>query len=1375
MTKYLLFLVVCLRFFSSYANDLCANAIELNASANCSYTNSTFAGATFSGSVPNCTNYASQDVWFKFTATDAMMSITLNAVTGLNHGFEVIQGGCNGTVLHCVNGFFSNNAEQLTDNNFVVGQEYYIRVFNASATVSTDNFGICIRNYPSPVNNTCSTATNLPVNTNLVYTNGTFNGATKNGDLPICTNYASQDVWYKFTATHPMMSITLNDVVSLNHGFELIQGGCNGTVLQCVNSTTFNNPEHYLNNNFVIGQEYYVRVFNASGTLSTSTFGISIRNYPTPANNLCTNAQEITPTATCTYVNGTFSGSTLNGNIPACAPNSTQDVWFKFTATDSTMQIALDEVAYLNHGFEIIKGDCQNTPIQCVNNTPAYNIESYHANIFVPGQIYYIRVFNAGTTVSTSPFGICVKRYPSPINNLCQNATTLFPNPTCTYTTGTFSGAMKNGGTPSCAPNASQDVWYKFTATDKTMGISLSEVQGLNHGFEIIQGGCNGTVLQCVNNVPAYNSESYINNNFSVGQEYYIRVFNVAAPLSSSTFGICIRNFRSPVNDLCENATTITPATSCTTLIGTFSGALSQNGPSSCGLSASQDVWYKFIATDKTLGITLSEVQGLNHGFEIITGGCNGNVWQCVNNTPSYNSENYFYNNFTIGQEYYIRVFNAAEFLSQSSFNICIQRFPSPINDLCADARELTPYTTCNETYGFFSGSMLEDNAPSCAAQAVQDIWYKFKATTTTMSVQLFAVTGMNHAFQLFDGGCGGASLGCINQNGSGGQEMSTFTNLVVGQMYYIRVLNASNTLSYGNFMICVTGTHPSECTPSLLLTATATAICLGESVTFTATQTHGGTIPIYQWKINGANVGTNSTTYTSSTLSNGAIVSCTVTSNAPCASNAQVTSNTITMQVSNSTTPTFDQIPTVCYGSSINLPNTSINGVNGTWSPAANNTATTTYTFTPFNGQCSRPTTMTIVVSAEVAPTFTQVAPICSGGTFLLPTTSNNGINGTWSPAINNNITTTYTFTPNTAGQCVSTVRMTVTVNNQVSPTFTQVGSICAGGTFTLPTTSSNGINGTWSPAINTHATTTYTFTPASGQCANTTTMTVNVNNASTVPTFTQVSPICPGQQFTLPSTSTNGVNGTWSPALNNTATTTYTFTPNMDQCATTTTMTVSVSTARTTPQFAQVPEICFGQSFALPSTSINGVNGTWSPALNNNTTTTYTFTPSGNQCAETVDMTIVVKTVNTAITQTGNTITADAVGASYQWINCFDNQPINNATTAVFTATENGTYAVLVTQNGCTKPSNCVTINTLSISEALINLWNIYPNPALKQLFIEVDAICTISIIDVTGKTIQIENLINGKNVIDINHLTDGLYIIHSSNGKIDKFIKR
>src|SRR4029434_1852362 len=97
----------------------------------------------------------------------------------------------------------------------------------------------------------------------------------------------------------------------------------------------------------------------------------------------------------------------------------------------------------------------------------------------------------------------------------------------------------------------------------------------------------------------------------------------------------------------------------------------------------------------------------------------------------------------------------------------------------------------------------------------------------------------------------------------------------------------------------------------------------------------------------------------------------------------------------------------------------------------------------------------LTITVNTSVTPTFNAVAPICSGGTLApLPTTSLNGITGTWSPALNNTATTTYTFTP-TVGQCATTASLAITVNQILSPTINCGVSTTSSVTFTWSTVS--------------------------------------------------------------------------------------------------------------------------------------------------------------------------------------------------------------------------------------------------------------------------------------------------------------------------------
>ena len=81
-------------------------------------------------------------------------------------------------------------------------------------------------------------------------------------------------------------------------------------------------------------------------------------------------------------------------------------------------------------------------------------------------------------------------------------------------------------------------------------------------------------------------------------------------------------------------------------------------------------------------------------------------------------------------------------------------------------------------------------------------------------------------------------------------------------------------------------------------------SICVGEGVTFSATPTFGGTDPVYQWKVNGFAVGTDSDTYSTSSLTDGDAVSVEMSSSHTCVIGSPVTSNAITMRVSPLLTP---------------------------------------------------------------------------------------------------------------------------------------------------------------------------------------------------------------------------------------------------------------------------------------------------------------------------------------------------------------------------------------------------------------------------------------------------------------------------------------
>jgi gliding motility-associated-like protein len=231
-------------------------------------------------------------------------------------------------------------------------------------------------------------------------------------------------------------------------------------------------------------------------------------------------------------------------------------------------------------------------------------------------------------------------------------------------------------------------------------------------------------------------------------------------------------------------------------------------------------------------------------------------------------------------------------------------------------------------------------------------------------------------------------------------------------------------------------------------------------------------------------------------------------------------------------------------------------------------------------NGGCEDTISVQVVVYDSVVPAFNQAPDFCQDAVIgNLPTNATNNLPGTatpvsgiWTPAINNQQTTVYTFMP-TPGSCATNTNMTITIIPNIVPQFTQLGPFCIDTPLDpLPTTSLDDITGTWTPAINNQDTTTYTFTPTPGECAYPTTMTINIWPL-VLPTFNQVAAICQDDNLNpLPTMSIptilGPITGAWSPAMNNQLTTTYTFMPDPNQCALENTMTIQVW-ARPLPTF--------------------------------------------------------------------------------------------------------------------------------------------------------------------------------------------------------------
>ena len=299
----------------------------------------------------------------------------------------------------------------------------------------------------------------------------------------------------------------------------------------------------------------------------------------------------------------------------------------------------------------------------------------------------------------------------------------------------------------------------------------------------------------------------------------------------------------------------------------------------------------------------------------------------------------------------------------------------------------------------------------------------------------------------------------------------------------------------------------------SVSIIASANPVCSGTGVTYTATPTNGGTSPTYQWKVNGTDEGTNSSTY-SYDPANGDVITCvlTVGTGVTCSTGSPATSNSITETV-NTNNPLSVSIGAsanpVCSGTGVTYTATPTNGgtsptyqweVNGT----NEGTNSSTYSYDPANGDV-----------------ITCLSPVGTGVTC-----------STGSPATSNSITET------------------VNTNNPLSVNIgASANPVCSGTGVTYTATPTNGgtsptyqwkVNGT-DEGTNSS---TYSYDPANGDVitcvltvgtgvtcstgspatSNSITETVNTNNPLSVNIGASANPVCSGTGVTYTATPTNG-----------------------------------------------------------------------------------------------------------------------------------------------------------------------------------------------------------------------------------------------------------
>lgn len=441
-----------------------------------------------------------------------------------------------------------------------------------------------------------------------------------------------------------------------------------------------------------------------------------------------------------------------------------------------------------------------------------------------------------------------------------------------------------------------------------------------------------------------------------------------------------------------------------------------------------------------------------------------------------------------------------------------------------------------------------------------------------------------------------------ISPNLPAGLSFDTSTGIISGTptgstLPITYTITATNAYGSNSTSVIISVCAAASGSPSVTISTISTTVCQGANVLFTAVVTNQGTNAIYQWKKNGINVGINSPNYSDNTLLNNDVISCTMSSIPYCTSTSISVGSSITMIVTTSVPVIAPSSQSFCSSSTVSDLVASGSGLQwytassgGLALPLSTNLLSGTYYATQTVGGCESTVRTAVAVSLinVSAPIPVVLQPTCTdpNGTITItsPIGSNleYGFNGVYqnSPVYASASSNIYAITVRDILTTCTSIPVNVIINQNyitppvVIPTFTYCQNDTA---LVLQATASAGAILNWYG------------TNATGGTAST---------------------LAPTPSTTIPGTITYYVSQSNAFCESNRVSITITTLPAI------------------TPSFNFDNSFCAGTiQPPLPNSSLNGISGSWSPSIIDNTTSgSYTFVPNPNQCAIpiTVDITV-------------------------------------------------------------------------------------------------------------------------------------------------------
>lgn len=163
---------------------------------------------------------------------------------------------------------------------------------------------------------------------------------------------------------------------------------------------------------------------------------------------------------------------------------------------------------------------------------------------------------------------------------------------------------------------------------------------------------------------------------------------------------------------------------------------------------------------------------------------------------------------------------------------------------------------------------------------------------------------------------------------------------------------------------------------------------------------------------------------------------------------------------------------------------------------------------------------------------------------------------------------------------------------------------------------------------------------------------------------------------------------------------------------------------------------------------------------------------------CDSTITLNLTIKEVNDEVTFQNGVLTAVQNNATYQWINCANNEPIAGALSQTFTPTSNGDFVVIINYEGCETTSDCITVTGLSTSDwSLNNDVVLYPNPTegvVEIILSDAQLIESLTVLDFNGRIVFNKTDFSDL-FVDISSLEAGHYIFKLKEKQTGKVLTK